>query len=153
MIKKFLIEKKSWILFFLFLLLFQLFIALLDETISFNSMLYICFISVLLFLIFCFVQYLIETPFYKSLSIREDDLDLTSFPIAKTPYENIVAESFTIQTNILKNERYQNLQQLEQEKDDLLSWIHEVKAPLTALRLLIDTIKARKQKHPLPMSG
>ncbi|AYV73674.1 sensor histidine kinase [Bacillus sp. PK3-056] len=149
MIRKFLVEKRSWILFILFLQLFQLFMSIIDETISFYSMIYICFISILLFVIFCFIRYQKETTFYKSLSAREDDLDLTTLASAKTPFEKIIADSFTTQTSILKIERYQNLQQLELEKDELLSWIHEVKTPLTALRLLIDAIENQEMKTSL----
>ncbi len=149
MIKKYLIEKKGWILFILLLQLFQLFMASIDETISLYSMVYICFISMLLFLLFAAFQYQKETTFYKGLSTREDDLDLTSLPKANTPYEKIIAESFTKQTTILMKERNQNLQQLELEKDELLSWIHEVKTPLTALRLLIDSIDNPEMKTSL----
>lgn len=149
MIKQYLIEKKSWIIFILFLQLFQLFMASIDETISFYSMAYICFISMLLFLIFSIFQYQKETNFYKGLSTREDDLDLTSLPKAKKPFEKIMEESFTKQTTILRRERNQNLQQLELEKDELLSWIHEVKTPLTALRLLIDSIDNHEIKASL----
>lgn len=149
MIKKYLIEKKSWIIFILFLQLFQLFIASIDESISFQSIVYISFISLLLLLIFSIFQYQKETSFYKNLVSREDDLDLTSFPKAITPYEKIIEDSFTKQTNILKEERNQNLQQLELEKDELLSWIHEVKTPLTALRLSIDSIENQDIKASL----
>jgi two-component system, OmpR family, bacitracin resistance sensor histidine kinase BceS len=149
MIKKYLSEKRSWIIFILFLQLFQLFMASIDETISFYSMVYICFISMLLFLLFAIFQYQKETTFYKGLATREDDLDHTTLPKAKTPYEKIIVESFSKQTTTLKKERNQNLQQLELEKDELLSWIHEVKTPLTALRLLIDSIDNHEMKAAL----
>lgn len=149
MIKKYLSEKRSWIIFIFFLQLFQLFMASIDATISFYSMVYICFISMLLFLLFAIFQYQKETTFYKGLSTREDDLDHTTLPKAKTPYEKIIVESFSKQTTTLKKERNQNLQQLELEKDELLSWIHEVKTPLTALRLLIDSIDNHEMKAAL----
>ena len=38
---------------------------------------------------------------------------------------------------------------LEQEKDELLSWIHEVKTPLTAMHLMIDRMDDEKLKSHL----
>ena len=37
---------------------------------------------------------------------------------------------------------------LEQEKDELLSWIHEVKTPLTAMHLMIDRLD--DEMHEIP---
>ena len=38
---------------------------------------------------------------------------------------------------------------LEQEKDELLSWIHEVKTPLTAMHLMIDRLDDETMKTHL----
>lgn len=36
------------------------------------------------------------------------------------------------------------MQLLDKEKDDLLAWIHEVKTPLTAMKLMIDRMEDEK---------
>ena len=38
---------------------------------------------------------------------------------------------------------------LEEEKDDLLSWIHEVKTPLTAMHLMIERLDDETMKAQL----
>ncbi|MFT8320157.1 MAG: sensor histidine kinase [Bacillus sp. (in: firmicutes)] len=140
MIKTFLAEKRSWILFILFLQILSLFIASMDSSISFHSMLYISFLALLFFIVFFIFRYHKETVFYKSLAERENNLDITSIAIPESPFEKIVEESMMNQTELLKKEAQQNSILLEQEKDELLAWIHEVKTPLTAMHLIIDRL-------------
>lgn len=52
----------------------------------------------------------------------------------------MVEQRIINQTNLLKQEASQNRIALEQEKDELLSWIHEVKTPLTAMHLIIERL-------------
>ncbi|MFX3625108.1 MAG: sensor histidine kinase [Ectobacillus sp.] len=140
MVKAYLIEKRSWIFLFLFLQLFYLFIAFLDTTIPFTSVLYVVFLSTIIFTLFLLIRYQKETKFYKSLEEWEIGLDITSIARAESPFEQMVAEKLTSQTEILRQEASQNLAALEQGKDDLLSWIHEVKTPLTAMHLMIERL-------------
>lgn len=149
MIIKFLIEKRSWILLFMFLQIFNLFVASIDSRIAFQSMVYIVFISFLSFVVFLFFRYQKETIFYKSLEDREDNLDLSNLPAATSPLEKIIEESIIKQTEMLQQEATSNSIALQQEKDDLLSWIHEVKTPLTAMHLLIDRVEEESIRYPL----
>ncbi|WP_117016893.1 sensor histidine kinase [Aeribacillus pallidus] len=140
MIKKYIIERKSWILLFLFMQLFILFISYLDSTISLKSVLYIVFLSMIIFFIFVIIRYNKETKFYKSLEGWENSLDLTSIANAESPFEKMIEQRIINQTKLLKQEASQNRIALEQEKDELLSWIHEVKTPLTAMHLIIERL-------------
>ncbi|KAB7668441.1 sensor histidine kinase [Bacillus sp. B1-b2] len=146
MITTFLLERKSWILFFIIIQFLQLFIAHLDPSLSLTSMLYIGFISSILFIFFLFYRYHKETHFFKALSDREITIDLSSLPDAHSPFENIIENSMVSQIELLKRENEQSSLQLEQEKDELLSWIHEVKTPLTALHLLIQQLSVTDLK-------
>lgn len=138
MVRKFLIERLSWILFFLFLQLLVLSVSFVDTTIPLASMFYIVFLSLLVFVIFLTVRYSKETKFYRSLDERSDDLDLNSLAIPDSPFEHIVEQSMITQTEKLKQQATYNRLMLEQEKDDLLTWIHEVKTPLTAMHLMLE---------------
>ncbi|PKG23452.1 sensor histidine kinase [Niallia nealsonii] len=149
MIIKFLKEKRSWILFILFLQVLNLLIASMDKTISLQSMIYICFLAIIFFVIFLIIRYQKETAFYKSLADREDNLDMSNLPFPTSPFEEIMEKSIVQQTEQLKKEIQQHSTQLEQEKDELLSWIHEVKTPLTALHLIIERIEDQKLKTAL----
>ncbi|AIM16916.1 sensor histidine kinase [Neobacillus sedimentimangrovi] len=149
MIKKYLIERRSWILLVLFLEALTLVISYLDSAIPVLPILYIVFLSLLIFFIFLFYRYQKETKFFKSLQEWDNDLDVTRLADAESPFEKIIETSVINQTELLKRESSYNLMTLEQEKDDLLAWIHEVKTPLTAMSLMIDRIEDEKLKASL----
>ena len=79
----------------------------------------------------------------------EADLDLSRITAAESPFEKIIEDSMTIQTEQLKKNASLHLMSLEKEKDELLSWIHEVKTPLTAMNLIMDRIEDEKLKAQL----
>ncbi|MGE7765059.1 sensor histidine kinase [Peribacillus sp. NPDC096540] len=140
MIKKYVVERFSWIIFYILLHLFIIFVAFIDSAIPLKPILYIVFLSMIMFSIFLIVRYKIETRFYKSLEDREDDLDTTNIADPDSPFERIIENSIMNQTEFLKQSASQGQMTLEQEKDELLSWIHEVKTPLTAMHLMIDRL-------------
>lgn len=149
MIKNFLIERRSWILLILSLEFLIIFITYIDSAIPLLPVLYIVFLSLLIFAIFLTVRYHKETNFYKGLEEWESSLDLTGLPKARSPFEKIIERSVTVQTESLKIEASANRTMLEQEKDELLSWIHEVKTPLTAMSLMIDRMEDEKLRANL----
>ena len=149
MIKKFLIEKMSWICLFIILQLLSLIIAYLDPSTSPQSILYIVFLSILIFSFFLAFRYHKETTFYRSLDESNLDLDLTPLAEARSPFEKIVENCLKHQTIKLKKEWSENRWSLEEEKDELLAWIHEVKTPLTALHLIIERVDDEKLKSQL----
>jgi two-component system, OmpR family, bacitracin resistance sensor histidine kinase BceS len=149
MIVKFLIERRSWILLFLFLQILTLSVTFLDTTIPFTSMFYLVFLSLIIFTIFLIVRYNKETKFYQSLEEWENDLDVTKIIESETPFERIMEKSITHQTELLMKKASRNQQLLAQEKDDLLAWIHEVKTPLTAMHLMIDRLEDETLKSQM----
>ncbi|SMQ59013.1 two-component system, OmpR family, bacitracin resistance sensor histidine kinase BceS [Bacillus sp. OV166] len=149
MIQKYLIERRSWIILFLFLQFLIIVVSYFDPTIPLMSIVYIVFISMIIFIIFLIIRYNKETNFYKSVETWENSLDLTSISNAESPFEVIIENSVTNQTEWLKQIASHNLMSLEQEKDELLSWIHEVKTPLTAMRLMIDRLDNGTMKSNL----
>ncbi|WP_102275222.1 sensor histidine kinase [Cytobacillus massiliigabonensis] len=149
MIRTYLKERRSWILFFVSLQMLALIIGYVDSAASFRSVQYYVFLSFIIFIVFVTIRYQIESRFYKSLDEREDDFDVSSIPEPESPFEWIIENSITNHVKRLKNESEQNLLLLEQEKDDLLSWIHEVKTPLTAIHLMIDRLENKMLKSQM----
>ncbi|TWD95808.1 OmpR family two-component system bacitracin resistance sensor histidine kinase BceS [Neobacillus bataviensis] len=149
MIKTFLKERRSWIVLFFCLQLLVLFTGYIDSAIKFTPLLYIVFLSTLIFVIFLCFRFHKETKFYASLSEWENNLDLTNMANAESPFEKIIEESIVNQTVLLKQTISNNLVSVEQEKDELLSWIHEVKTPLTAMHLMIDRLEESPLKAQL----
>ncbi|WP_408009247.1 sensor histidine kinase [Pseudalkalibacillus sp. A8] len=149
MLKTYLKERSSWILLFVSLQLLVLFIAYIDAAIPVGSIIYIVFLSILLFSIFLIIRFKKETIFYKALEERENHFDTTDIPNASSPFERIIEKSMTDQAELLKKAASENRMALEQEKDELLSWIHEVKTPLTAMHLMIERLEDQSLKAHL----
>ncbi|WP_075983300.1 sensor histidine kinase [Bacillus massilinigeriensis] len=149
MIKQFILEKLSWIIMFFFLQSFILFVSFLDSSIPFSSVFYIFFLSCIIFSNFLTIRYHKETKFYQSLQEWDNSLDITSITQAESPFEKVIEECLIHQTEQQKQLITQNLIALEQEKDDLLSWIHEIKTPLTTMNLIIERLEDEKIKSQL----
>ncbi|WP_082232149.1 sensor histidine kinase [Halobacillus massiliensis] len=149
MIRKFLVERASWIGLFVFLQLLVLLIAYLDPSISVNSIFYYVFLSIILFTIFLFFRYQRESKFFKAFDERENDIDPSSLPEPSSPFEKIVEENFSRSIGLARQQAVQNDLSLEHEKDELVAWIHEVKTPLTAMHLIIDRINEEQIKKQL----
>lgn len=145
MMKSYLKERRSWITLILALQGLGLFIAAIDPQIPMRSMLYLSFLSMLVLLVFVVFRYNKETRFYKSLLEREQNLDVSTINEPQSPFEQIIAESLTSEIEQLRHDVAGHRLLLEQEKDEWLAWIHEVKTPLTAMRLMMD----RMQNDPV----
>lgn len=140
MIRKYITEKRSWLLLLAVLQLIIIFVAYVDAAIPLLPVLYIVLLNVLLCLTFVFLRYAKETRFYRSLEAWDQIYDLHAVIEPGSPLERIVHEAVTAQTDRYKRESSMNYQLLESEKDELLSWIHEVKTPLTAMQLMIERL-------------
>ncbi|WP_203364044.1 sensor histidine kinase [Bacillus sp. REN10] len=146
MIKTYIRERLSWIMLFIFLQLLVILVVFIDPSIPVQSSFYIVFLSTLVFISFLIVRYHKETKFYQSLQNWDQDLDITNLSLPESPFEQIILESMTQQTKRLKQQATESRLLLEQEKDELLAWIHEVKTPLTAMHLIIDRLQDDKLK-------
>ncbi|WP_019910219.1 sensor histidine kinase [Paenibacillus sp. HW567] len=140
MIRKYIKERRSWMLLLVVLQVIILFVAYVDVTIPFLPVLYIVVLNVLVCITFVFVRYSKETRFYKNMAAWDEVYDHSTFSEAASPFERLVQEAVNTQTERYRKESAQNFRLLEQEKDDLLSWIHEVKTPLTAMQLMIERL-------------
>ncbi|WP_411954192.1 sensor histidine kinase [Alkalibacillus sp. S2W] len=149
MIGKFLIERRSWIMLFILLQLLLVFIAYIDPNISMGSISYYVFLSSTIFVLFLSVRFVKETKFYQSLTTWINEFDESELQAPASPFEKIVYHNLSEQAEHLKQLESQNRTSLEQEKNELLSWIHEVKTPLTAMQLIIDRIEDNALKTDL----
>jgi OmpR family two-component system bacitracin resistance sensor histidine kinase BceS len=149
MIKTYLRERISWLGMFLFGQALLLLIAYLDHSIPFQSVLYIVFLSTILFIIFLIIRYHKETPFIRRLNDWETSFDVSGFADAASPFEKIMEAALVNQTEQLHQTASRQQIALEQEKDELLSWIHEVKTPLTAMHLMIGRLDNDPMKASL----
>ncbi|THE12967.1 HAMP domain-containing histidine kinase [Bacillus timonensis] len=149
MIKKFLVERRSWILFFCIVQGLILLIGYLDSTLSFRSILYIVFVFFVIFTLFLVIRYNREFSFYQNLDDWDPIVGIDSLQEGKTPFEKMVESTLKQQHHFYLSEISRHATSVEQEKDELLSWIHEVKTPLTTMKLMIERVEDNKLKEQL----
>ena len=149
MIKKYLQERRSWIMFFIFLQLLFMLIAYIDSEIRFSSILYIVFLSSIFFIIFIVIRYNKEITFYQNLEEWDDTNGLAELDVGSRPFEQLIYERIIEQFKQYKDELNHYETDLEQEKDEVLSWIHEVKTPLTTIKLMIERMEETSIKQQL----
>ncbi|AJO23130.1 sensor histidine kinase [Weizmannia coagulans] len=149
MIRMFLVERKSWVIFFAACQLMLLFIAWLDPQIALSSVLYIVFLETIAFLLFLFFRARKEVKFYQSLSEWDGDLDTSEITRPRTPFEQIVHQAVQAQAEHLRAETDRNASTVQEEQDELTAWVHEVKTPMTAMQLIIDRLQDEEAKVSL----
>jgi two-component system, OmpR family, bacitracin resistance sensor histidine kinase BceS len=149
MLKLYVKERSSWILLFTGLQALLVFLAYIDPFISVASMFYYVFLSFIIYILFFFFRYHKETRFYHEMKVLDDELDISRLPEPASSFEKLVADSIVLQTLSFKKKAEEAELTLEQEKDDLLAWIHEVKTPLSALHLMFDRIEDPSLKKEL----
>lgn len=140
MILKYIQERRSWLLLLGGLQLLLLFVAYIDASIPFLPILYIVMLNVLVCAVFMLFRYPRESRFYAKMAAWDEVYELGAISGADSPFQEIVQDAVEGQTSRYRREAEENIQLLEQEKDELLSWIHEVKTPLTAMQLMIERI-------------
>lgn len=138
MIRLFLKERVSWIVFFILSQVLVLVMGYLDTSVAFGSALYIVFLSTLFFVLFIVMRYIKEVRFYRDLHDVGTSFDNSELPEARSPFESIVSEWIHEQNQISAQQVNKLQTSVEQEKDDMLNWIHEVKTPLTTMQLMIE---------------
>lgn len=141
MVKGYLKEKQPWIFFVLLLEMLLLFIGYLDPSLPFTSIFYIALLFFIIFITFLTIRYHQETAFLKEVNEWYPSLEITSLKEAKTPSEKIFLNALREQQLYYLRETNNQYINLEQEKDDILSWIHEVKTPLTTMQLIIERME------------
>ncbi len=140
-------DMRSWILFF-FLSLFSTDLLLwLDRGINvqINSLMYVNVFLLTFFMVFICWRYYRETAYIRQLEILEEKLETDWHEALPEPlFEcderiNRVLQSAGVSfSNQLNKDRQNTIIQ----DDYIAAWVHEAKAPLTAMKLMIDANKS-----------
>lgn len=138
MLLRYLAERRSWIALFAAQQLLLLFLAWIDPAIPFGPAAYAVFLSALVFLLFLYYRFHRETRFYRRLEELSPDPENTDLPDAERPFERIVRDSLAARGDRQREVLTEARTSAERRRDELTSWIHEVKTPLTAMKLIID---------------
>lgn len=149
MIRAYLAERRSWLLLLAAMHALLLTVAYLDASIPFWPIVYIAALNGIACALFVAFRCGKESRFYRRLNRWDEQEEGESFQEADSPFERIVQEAVHAQTERYRQEAEERRQLLEREKDELLSWIHEVKTPLTAMQLMLERLPEDSLKDGL----
>lgn len=147
-------ERMTWILFFSFFQLWLNILLTLDVTFANTSILYMNSTNLFLFLLFFLWRFFQETKFIKSvLEIPKGDLTfdqlIASLPEGESVYEKVLMDEFQEIVLLGKQELNDAHTTFLEERDQTLSWIHEMKTPLTSMKLMLDSVDDSTLKKKL----
>ncbi|NMI03080.1 HAMP domain-containing histidine kinase [Paenibacillus sp. SZ31] len=154
----YLMYKKSWIVLIGLLLLLTNALIQLDSGIRVepHSLIYLNSLFLIITLSFFIWRYNKETAYYKSLRTLSDDVGEGWFEDVPKPHSSFPDPMvYTLLQNI--HQHYQNKRREEQssqlmEHTDLASWVHEMKTPLTAMKITIDAHRSNELAQRLNAS-
>lgn len=137
MIRLFLREHIAWLLFIFGMQLFVNVLFYVDSGVETVSIRYFNIVWLTFVILFLVVRYFVEAKRMKRYEQLQRD------------YIETVKYDAELQIKSLQMQQQEgNLAMLEQQ-DELLAWVHEMKAPLTAMRLLIDHVECAERKERL----
>ncbi|MFJ7733034.1 sensor histidine kinase [Lysinibacillus sp. NPDC097231] len=139
----FLKERLAWISFFIFIIVILNVLFSLDAGLVGISIWYVNVSFLICFMIFLCWRYVVEVgqlkDFLGNVDGQLDDAHSRNLPLSpfqKTYFTKIEDVFYDKNTDL-----NQAKVQLQEYSDDLLAWVHEVKAPLTSINLMLDHIE------------
>ena len=144
MFLRYLMDRRSWILFYLLSLLFVDLLIWIDNGIAVQgvSMFYLNGLLVLALIVFLGWRYYKETKYARQLAVLAETIDEDWMITLPTPhaYHEEANDQFLRAAGQWYSHRLSDIYTAQaMEKDYIASWVHEVKAPLTAMKLIIDS--------------
>ncbi|WP_413375748.1 sensor histidine kinase [Alkalihalobacillus sp. 1P02AB] len=152
---RYLVYKKSWIILIATLLLLTNTLILFDEGIGLEpySLIYLNGLFLTICAVFLVWRYKKETSYYKSLLTLFNDLDddwFQSIPSPKQYFpDQILYTIFQTIDEQSQNKRREDFFSQQMDHNDLASWVHEMKTPLTAMKITIDSYQSNELAQKL----
>jgi len=142
-LKRYLFDKRFSIVFFLLLMVFISLVIYLDGAVkvSFGNVLYIDFVSTVLFLAYLFGEFSYLAKYYRGIEdiiINQEDDIINRLPEPKTYEQSLYME---LLRNVYEeqNNKIELLYDNKRENQEFVtSWVHEIKTPIAVSRLIIE---------------
>lgn len=151
MLLLFLKERAAWISFFAILLICINVLFYFDSGFSEVSVNYFNIVTISLFVIFLIWRYFKEVSQFNNFlgNLEDGTVNLSTLEFSLSSFQ----EKYLEITLRVINEKELSLNsskvKLLEDKEDLLSWVHEMKTPLTAMKLMIEQIEDYKTRTKL----
>lgn len=143
LIWKYCVDRRSWILFFFFMLLFVDFVIWLDVGIQIHqtALLYMNLVSIVFFFLFFLWRYKKETQFMREVERVTENMKsdiLQELPVPNTYEDSQLYDLIENMSHAFRKEKNEWRQKDLLETQFIDAWVHEVKTPLTSMKLVID---------------
>lgn len=142
-------SRLNWLSLIVGFQVFLIILALLDQDLAVQSMLYVILCNVIFTMIFLIFSYNYETSFNKKLSEMKEIEELKHKEAANTPMEEEVLQYLYMMIHRQKQIVSKQTVQIREHEQSLTEFVHEIKTPLTALRLMIDQEEDTTRRHDL----
>ncbi|WP_039042768.1 HAMP domain-containing sensor histidine kinase [Sporosarcina sp. ZBG7A] len=143
MVRSYIADKKSWIALFVGSLLLTDLLLVLDKGLSISSVSigYLNLLVLTIFILFFIWRYRKETAYLRNLDRLLEELPddwQEGLPISVFRQEAMMSELLQ-KVDVSYRKRMARMQEfVHAGQNDTAAWVHEVKAPLTAMKLIID---------------
>ena len=139
-------ERFTWVLFFMILQLWLNILLTIDVPFTNTSVLYMNSTNLLLFVTFFLWRYFMETKFIKDvLKVNQGDFTfdqlIARLPKGRSLFDRLMMDEIEEIIHSGKQEINDSHIVFLEERDQTLSWIHEMKTPLTSMNLMIDKVE------------
>jgi two-component system sensor histidine kinase GraS len=145
----YLISRLRWILWIIFLNIIILVIAAIDYNIDIGSVLYIVVLNIGLTIVYLIFSFIKETQFIRHIINNEEIEEIKHKNLADTPFQR---EVVTFLYNNIANQKAilnQQRQQIKTYEQSLTTFVHDIKTPVTSMKLLIDKEQDSERKQTL----
>lgn len=147
-LKKYLKDKSSYIVFYFLLMTFMSFIIYLDGTIKvhISNIIYINIVGIVFFILYLLIGFIKKKNHYEFaqdiLKGKIENLDeysiVEALPNSTNYDEEVYIELIKILHKIEKDKINKMYKDKKENKEFTLSWVHEIKTPIAASRLILD---------------
>lgn len=148
-ILRYLISRLNWLALIVGFQIFLVIVALLDRDLSVESILYVILCNIIFTIVFLIFSYNYETSFNRKLSEMKEIEELKHKEAANTPMEEEVLHYLYVMIRRQKQIVSKQTVQLKEHEQSLTEFVHEIKTPLTALKLMIDQEEDKTRLHAL----
>lgn len=139
-------QTAPWIFLFIFINLSILSIGVIDADIPNLPLLYICIVNTVTLSFFLVWDYFRGKNYREEFMRIEKIEEIDSLPVPVTPYQKRVDEQLSVMRNdhnaVLESES----KKTEENLNELTKWIHDMKMPMTTMKLMIDDLDKKQSE-------
>ena len=145
----FLKSRKNWIFWILFLNILMLGISLIDYDFPIDSLFYIVSLNLSLTLIFLILTFFKEVKLYRHFEKDKEIEEIKHKDLAETPFQRHTVDYLYRQISAHKEKVVEQQLQLNMHEQTITEFVHDIKTPVTAMKLLIDQEENQERKQAL----